>query len=203
MGLCLDQMVSISGQQLELLKDTGFLLEKRRISQSIIKLLGTTENQLKETINQAEFEFPNGTLITAGKISKGENYQGLPYFVLDFPRLFQKNHVFAYRIMVWWGHEISFTLHLEGAILDLYYEKIRTGIKRMSDYYLCANTATPWDYHFGTDNYQKISDISDYQIDELLKMKHFKISQKCSLDVIAQIDQIAQKYLLSYLDLLT
>ena len=58
------------------------------------------------------------------KISKGENYRGLPYVMLDYPRLFGREEVLAIRTFFWWGHGFSVTLHLKGG----YRERISAGI---------------------------------------------------------------------------
>jgi hypothetical protein len=49
-----------------------------------------------------------------GKISRGENYQLLPYIILDYPSYFSRNNIFAVRTMFWWGNFFSITLHLSG-----------------------------------------------------------------------------------------
>ena len=54
------------------------------------------------------------------KISKGENYQGLPYVMLDYPRLFGREDVLAIRTFFWWGHSFSVTIHLKGTYRDHY-----------------------------------------------------------------------------------
>jgi hypothetical protein len=54
------------------------------------------------------------------KISKGDQYKGLPWVMLDYPRVFGKEDVFAIRTMFWWGHCFSVTLHLKGKYLRLY-----------------------------------------------------------------------------------
>ena len=48
------------------------------------------------------------------KISRGEKYKGLPWVMLDYPRVFGREDVFAIRTMFWWGHAFSVTLHLKG-----------------------------------------------------------------------------------------
>ena len=50
------------------------------------------------------------------KIAKGENYLQLPYVLLDYPRCFDKENIFAIRTMFWWGNFFSITLHLSGSI---------------------------------------------------------------------------------------
>lgn len=54
------------------------------------------------------------------KISRGENYLGLPWVILDYPRFFGREDVFAIRTMFWWGHAFTVTLHLKGRYLELH-----------------------------------------------------------------------------------
>jgi hypothetical protein len=48
------------------------------------------------------------------KVSRGENYRGLPWVMLDYPRVFGRVDVLAIRTMFWWGHGFTVTLHLKG-----------------------------------------------------------------------------------------
>lgn len=50
----------------------------------------------------------------AFKVSRGENYQGLPWMVLDYPRLFVQQDILAIRTFFWWGQYVTLTLHLAG-----------------------------------------------------------------------------------------
>lgn len=59
------------------------------------------------------------------KVSRGENYRGLPWVMLDFPRVFGRADVFAIRTMFWWGHGFNITLHLKGTFQTLYLPVIR------------------------------------------------------------------------------
>lgn len=62
------------------------------------------------------------------KLSRGENYLGLPYMILDYPAAFDKNSVFAIRTLFWWGHYFSLTLHLKGEYLDKYLPGVIRGL---------------------------------------------------------------------------
>ncbi len=60
-----------------------------------------------------------GDAVVAGaagspKIARGENYQGLPYVMLDYPRIFEKENILAIRSFFWWGHFFSISLLLSG-----------------------------------------------------------------------------------------
>ena len=53
------------------------------------------------------------------KISRGENYRGLPWVMLDYPRAFGREDVLAIRTMFWWGHGFNVTLHLKGRWMEM------------------------------------------------------------------------------------
>ncbi|TDW99319.1 hypothetical protein EDB95_0328 [Dinghuibacter silviterrae] len=62
------------------------------------------------------------------KLSRGENYRGLPYLILDYPAVFDRVDVFAVRTLFWWGHYFSLTLHLKGHYKDRYLPKVLLGL---------------------------------------------------------------------------
>lgn len=65
---------------------------------------------------------PAPPLISPGnpKISRGENYRGLPWVMLDYPRVWGREDILAIRTMFLWGHGFSVTLHLKGRYKTLY-----------------------------------------------------------------------------------
>ncbi|HEX3934359.1 MAG TPA: hypothetical protein VHW43_06740, partial [Puia sp.] len=60
------------------------------------------------------------------KVSRGENYRGLPWVMLDYPRVFGRADVLAIRTFFLWGHGFNVTLHLKGAYQSLYLPVIRS-----------------------------------------------------------------------------
>ena len=152
-------MVGFSDSELTRFTDQEFLKAKQAITTKIVSFLAETERDLHEEIHRSGFNFPENTLFQAGKISKGENYLGLPYFVLDYPRLFSQKEVFAFRTMFWWGHELSCTLHLSGNCLKLYEDQLLTNISKATDLYFGINH-TPWEFHFERDNFLPVSELT-------------------------------------------
>lgn len=149
-------------EELQILEDQKFLLLKESVSQKTIKYLAEIEQSLKEPIRKSSFAFPSNALTKSGKISKGENYLGLPYFILDCPRLFTKKEVFAFRTMLWWGHEFSCTLHIGGEQIKRIDDKFLLQLKRegiSNDSYFCISKS-PWDYHFESSNYVPTSQLN-------------------------------------------
>lgn len=175
--------MEFSDEELSCLLDTEFLLTKRKVSERVVKALSVIEGDLRNIALDTSFPYPKGTLLKSGKISKGENYRGLPYFILDYPRLFTRKSVFAYRSMVWWGKHFSNTLHIGGEAKDYFAPKLMSNYKALAseDFFVCVNI-DPWHYHFSPDNYQHISDIGEPELQKILDNRDFlKLSKKMSL----------------------
>ncbi|MEM9829495.1 MAG: hypothetical protein AAF944_02600 [Bacteroidota bacterium] len=139
---------SLTTQELNYLTDTDFLLAKVAIQQKANQLLATTQLQLKEYITNQAPAFPEVVLTEGGKISRGENYQQLPYYVLDYPRLLSQNDVFNLRTMIWWGHELSISWHLAGHSLSHFRPRLESQwatIKHLG-WHVCVGD-DPWQYH--------------------------------------------------------
>lgn len=107
-----------TARELEYLSDRDFLLTKRRVIDKVVHSFAELEKDLKQLVITCGYQFPPDAFLQAGKISKGENYRGLPYVILDYPRLFSHDAIFAYRTMFWWGNFFSNTLHVSGSALQ-------------------------------------------------------------------------------------
>lgn len=193
-----------SQQELDYLHDTHFLLTKRKITQQLQQLLAQTQQELLKLLKDRKQLLPAHGLQRAGKISRGENYKGLPYLILDYPRLLTREDVFAFRSMCWWGNFFSCSLHLQGKSLDSYRTTLSQNLKacNSSGIYICVNN-TPWEYHYGPDNYQLLESLSAEKIDQLLQQDFCKISRKTGLDNYAQLPSFARNSMLEYLELLS
>jgi len=62
-----------------------------------VQFFGDTSEQFKLLVQQNPALANEAACAIAPKISKGENYEGLPWVILDFPRYFDKENVFAIR----------------------------------------------------------------------------------------------------------
>jgi hypothetical protein len=78
--------VSLSAFELQLVTDETFILTKNRIIQKVYELFGQCSENYKTVLKQ--YTLPEIALQSPAKIAKGENYEGLPYVMLDFPRCF-------------------------------------------------------------------------------------------------------------------
>lgn len=112
------------------------------------------------------------------KVSKGENYLGLPYVVLDYPRIAKGENLFFVRSMFWWGNFFSSTLQLSGSYASQYKFRISESYEILSSHsYFIGVNPNPWEHHFGEDNYKKIGVISKNAYTSILeKQAHIKIA---------------------------
>ncbi len=118
------------------------------------------------------------------KISKGENYKGLPYLVLDYPAVFDKDNILAFRTMFWWGNFFSLTLHLQGIYKERYTEILLQNIANTDTtglYIGCGDT--PWNYHYDKENYLPVNELPKEKIIKMINDKPFiKLSLKLGLE---------------------
>ncbi len=186
----------LTNDELSLINDRAFLLAKREIIDKIHLQLGRVEKHLHPLV-QAQ-SFPEGVLTRAGKISKGDSYQGLPYLVLDYPRAFDKQGIFAFRTMFWWGHHFSSTLHLGGDYLDYYRAVLLKNLEGLThnEGYFCVNNG-PWHYHYESSNYLPYKQMDPSVIKDSLAHKPFiKLSQRWSLDQFQQLPELVTNHFL-------
>ena len=104
----------ISHYELARLQDQEFLLTKKVIDEKVTNILLTTQKSLAFHIRKKNLKLPEEVSLNPRKIAKGENYKALPYWVSDFPAVLNKKDIWAFRVVVWWGKEISLNLILKG-----------------------------------------------------------------------------------------
>ncbi|MFM7218478.1 MAG: hypothetical protein ACKO1U_10710 [Bacteroidota bacterium] len=175
--------MKISDEEFALLSDRRYYQVKSGL---VIKLDGMF-SELKVALSQkvADWSIPvKGVDTERGKIFRGENYAGFPYTLLDYPRMFKKEAVFAMRSMCWWGNEFSFALHLQGEALLPLMNNLRERLESISCYELhfCVH-ASPWQYDFGSDNYRPIASLTAEEMEEHVQSNGFiKLGRKFSLE---------------------
>jgi hypothetical protein len=148
-----------------------------------MQLLGMLAENEQHYFQATGGRLPAEIVNTSPKISKGENYKGLPYQVLDYPRFFENENIFTVRSMFWWGNFFSITLHLSGRFKELFEKKIIRSIHSLNEkgFYFCTNDHA-WEHHFEEDNYKALSSISDKAFEKIVRERSFiKLAQKIPL----------------------
>ena len=171
--------IHLSTFETELIQNKEWILTKHSIINKVYDLFGELNEVYKQIANdeKALHEFYNGN----GKISKGENYEGLPYVILDYPALFSKENIFAIRTMFWWGNFFSVTLHMSGEkyILNGDYSNIHTYLIE-NNFFICIGESE-WQHTFDASNYISAKELELYKFREIANRKFFKISKNLEL----------------------
>jgi len=131
--------IQLSEEEWQLLQNSGWILTKHAVIDKVYQMFGQVAHEAQQRL-QRPHHLPEAVLHQSPKISKGEQYQRLPWVVLDYPRYFSKEHVFAIRHFFWWGHYFSSTLQLKGRFQQLLAPVIaeEAVAGRLSGYYWCA-----------------------------------------------------------------
>ncbi len=168
-----------SEEELSLVNNTEWLFTKQKLIQKVFDFFGDLKNSYAAEL-EANDPFPEKISSASGKISRGENYRGLPYVILDYPAKFGKDGVLALRTMFWWGNFFSITLHISG----VYKSKMsltEKALEKLQHYGFFISGGDEWEHHFEEDNYRLIQ-TQRLAIDAFNEKDHFKIAKKTGLD---------------------
>ena len=172
--------IQFSKFETELMCNTDIILTKNRILEKVRLLF----EELQKHMAGFEPHRPNQNEIfkIPAKISKGENYKGLPYLILDYPRFFKSENIFAVRTMFWWGNFFSSTLHISGLQKFIHGPalKANSALLAQKHFYIGVNS-NPWIHHFEETNYRKIEIGKDIP-EEDFTLPHLKIATKMPLE---------------------
>jgi hypothetical protein len=165
--------------QKQIMQDQAFLLAKREIIKGMEEIFAQLQQEISaekpyihalENALDLKFQHP--------KITKGDNYKGLPYVVLDDPRYFSGHNIFTFRSMFWWGNFYSFSLFVSGEA----FEKLKHFLDTA---YMAADTELYigvgdklWEYDFLPDNYFPVKALSESNLRDVMLKDFLKLSYK-------------------------
>ena len=176
--------------ELNLITNTGFILTKNAVIQKIKLFFEELQTCQQKIIENYPISKLNEVTKTSPKISKGENYKGLPWLVLDFPRHFEIKNTFTIRTMFWWGKFFSITLHLSGRYKNHWQKQIIENYTELaaSGFYICVGE-TEWEHHFEPDNYIMINEFSkeDFQ-KNIITNSFLKIGKKIPIEQLNKLE---------------
>jgi hypothetical protein len=139
-----DSKVVLSDADWMLAENSAFILTKNAIIQEVYALFGSLVEPFGRSAANLRSHWPEA-FGASPKISKGEQYEGMPWAVLDYPRCFnrQKGHC-AIRCFFWWGHFFSINLQLSGG----YAGGMDAIIPQMQqEGWLAGFTSDPWNFN--------------------------------------------------------
>lgn len=198
--------VTLSPKELELVNNADWILTKNHIIGKVYDLFGELANHYRQEFttyksfqDEVAFDIPP-------KISKGEQYEQLPYVMLDFPRYFTESDIFAIRTFFWWGNHCSIHLILKGKYLatlgpaiDRYFEMYGKYQSETLDWYIGVS-ADPWQHHFEKDNYIPMQDWNGYSV---TKLPFLKLAKKIPLQEWDDIENFMKSQFTKMLTILS
>jgi hypothetical protein len=160
--------------------EPGWILTKNSIIKKVVALFAGLSDDYRAVLEGGGLH-PAAPALPFGspKISKGENYQGLPYVMLDYPRLFGREDVLAIRTFFWWGHAFSVTLHLKGTYRERYGPLIQRDRAALAAAgFHVSISADEWRHEFVPELYRPILNAEDLSG----QSPFLKLSAACGLD---------------------
>jgi hypothetical protein len=179
-----DSKLHFSESEMELVCNADVILTKNIIMQKMRQLLAVVSNEMVSISSEyPTFSEHLNLFNVPPKISRGENYLGLPYLILDYPRNFLHDNFFAVRSFFWWGNFFSSTLHLSGNHRTRLLNKIINNYEKLVHHnYYINNNIDPWQHHFQGNNVVLIKNLSVTEFKKLCnENEHLKFSSKWSL----------------------
>ena len=181
--------ITLLPEEQTLVQNADIFYLKASITQKIIQQLNRTKKEIQATEIYKNFSYPLETDLQLGKIARGENYQGLPYLMLDFPRLFKPHSIFAFRTFFWWGNYCLCILHLSGDALQGYKSKLLKGYKHLlnQDIYVSSGT-DEWHHELNKQHYTPIDNFTEVAYQQLIDKQSFvKLVQRLPLNQLEKL----------------
>lgn len=152
----------LSTEEMDLISRTDWILTKNRLMMRVREMLASLQEQQWQCLREAHNPLPDEVMNIPAKISRGENYEGLPWMVLDLPRYFTSGDQLAIRTLFWWGHGFSLTLQLQGRFHQQFQSRVDryNSILRQQQWHICIGD-DPWQHHFRSDNYIPIASMTE------------------------------------------
>jgi len=103
-----------TNEQLTFLSSKRNFLLKNEVDESVCKQLYQFQANISTLIAKESFQLPTKVSKLPGKITKGNNHNGFPFQVSDFPSSLMKEDIFTFRSTIWYGNFFSFGMILSG-----------------------------------------------------------------------------------------
>ncbi len=139
-------MPTFHDEELALLSNPRFFEQKLQATEKLKRLMEEIRLALLEEIRPEELLAPSTTDFLKGQIAKGENYEGYPYVMLDFPKQFGKESIFTCRTLFWYGHALIFSVILAGEHLETYRGNFERHYERLCEARLYFGIDDVWDW---------------------------------------------------------
>lgn len=151
--------------------------------EKMLVALGVLGSKMQLEIEEKQEKIIEELVRSGPKISRGEKYLGLPYIILDYPRIFEKENILAIRTLFWWGNFCSVTLHVNGKYLPYTAKHLTRRFKEFQQYdFYISTSGNEWNHDLRTMDYHLLSAATCEQTNEALQTNQFlKLAAKVEL----------------------
>jgi hypothetical protein len=151
----------LTKHELNFARDKTYPLVKHDIVQKI-------NNQFQELGQKLVQQLSGHELVSIAefKITRGENFQLMPYMVLDFPKINGKEFSITCRTLFWWGHYFSCNLVIQTRLLDV--EQTASSLVKMKKVRILRGENL-WEHDIKNADYVKIHTLTQQEIIQLLE----------------------------------
>ena len=183
--------------EMELVSSPDIILTKNAILQKIKSFFEEVQMKQQDILKKYSSQLLEEVIKISPKISRGENYKGLPWLVLDNPRHFQHNNIFAIRTMFWWGNFFSITLHVSGNNKNDLLKNLtqNASLLAKNDFYI-YNGTKEWEHDIDPDSYKKLSAINEDELQKIFSANSFlKLAVKFTVESLEAVeDKLLRNY---------
>jgi len=183
--------------EMELVSSPDIILTKNAILQKIKSFFEEVQMKQQDILKKYSSQLLEEVIKISPKISRGENYKGLPWLVLDNPRHFQHNNIFAIRTMFWWGNFFSITLHVSGNNKNDLLKNLtqNASLLAKNDFYI-YNGTKEWEHDIDPDSYKKLSAINEDELQKIISTNSFlKLAVKFTVESLEAVeDKLLRNY---------
>jgi hypothetical protein len=154
--------LTLSAEERLLMMDTRFILTKNAVLKKVELLFGAVSETIRQRVTDLGME-EVGLFVLSPKIARGEQYQNLPWVMLDYPRIFTKTDTCAIRCFFWWGNYCTITLQLAGLYFNQYKPQVEAFVKQHveeGDWYLSVGE-NQWQHQLEPTAYRKADSIDE------------------------------------------
>jgi hypothetical protein len=161
-----------------------------QIKHEVMQKTNVLLNSLGQKLGQLEVLHPL-PLNANYKISKGENYQLMPYMVLDYPQLKDKAFKMVLRTMFWWGHHFSCQLIMQTACINLDAVALNlAGLRKTS----ILTDSDIWNHDATSTNYTKLKHLNTEQVRQILEQQpYLKLISTHPIETFNNFEERAMK----------
>jgi hypothetical protein len=174
--------IQFSSAEMQLMCDPDIILTKNKVIAHIVEMFSALHNRLRE--HAPYYKGLENIVQINPKITKGENYLGLPFVILDYPRMFDGKNIFAVRTMFWWGNFFSVTVHLSGEEKTKALPAIENAYGLLaSKHFFIGINEDQWQHHFEEKNYIPVGSMNGSSfVNYCRQHEHIKIAAKWKVE---------------------